>query len=166
MEDVTCQYGNNNVAIQPAGGFAAMLCRRVTSQKAGNDGFNLHNDAGFPCYMRLEDCTGSYNGDEGASPHDGTIMDIIGGTFSNNGSGGVAAIQQALLRIFEGTFDSNAQNATSLVEGGIYFSDDAAGIVQGSTVTNNDGPGLYVENSSLVTVLDLTSSGNTYSDTY
>jgi hypothetical protein len=166
-EDMTVQFCNNNVAIQPSGGFAGMLCRRVVSQKAMNDGFNLHNDDLLPCYMRLEDCEGSYNADEGASPHDSTVMDIIGGTYHHNGSAGVTAIQNALLRIFGASFTDNSQTiGPSLTEGGIYYSDSASGYVVSAVVEDNDGPGIYVAKVGGVDVLSLTSSGNTYSDRY
>lgn len=165
--NVTAEYGNNNFAIQPSGGLSAMLCNGCVSAWAGNDGFNLHNDAGDPSYMRLENCTSKFCGDEGASPHDSTVMEIVGGEYSDNGSAGITAIENATLRVSGGTVVArNTPDVLRPTEGGIAYLDDAAGYVEDVTVEDNNGPGLYVAAVGTVRVTGLTSSGNALPDHY
>lgn len=77
------------------------ICTRVTAQRVGNDGFNLHATAGLTPVMTLNGCNGSYNGDkagtsaQGASNHETTRLIINGGRFDYNVSGGMVVIDSA-----------------------------------------------------------------------
>lgn len=75
----------------------SMQCRECVARYNGNDGYNLHGNASVNNLMVLMDCEGAWNGDEGASPHDDTIMTIQGGRYHHNGSGGVTAVNNAVV---------------------------------------------------------------------
>lgn len=150
-----------------AGNYSEMTCLRCEAENNINDGFGIHADDGDRTVARITDCIGKYNTDEGASPHESTILYINGGTFKDNGSGGVASVGNSTTYIGRGTagdravFDHNAQAAHSTVEGGIYLTGTTSTmIINGATANNNNGPGVYADTLANITILDLTVSGN------
>lgn len=62
--------------------------KNVLAYCAGLDGFN----ASYYGVMRLNDCKGLYNLDDGASAHEYCQIIINGGEFSHNGKGGIAPV--------------------------------------------------------------------------
>lgn len=143
-------------------------CTRCTGLGITNDGFNIHGATGIAGVATLTDCTATECGDEGASPHDDTILHIIGGTYSNNiAGGGVTAVNNAVMHISGGAvFAGNLTGGAKTNQGGISFFDaTCSGSIDGASATDNTGPGVYVAPGAAVTVANLTSSGNTVADT-
>jgi hypothetical protein len=70
-----------------------IIVKNVTAMHAGNDGFNIH---GAWVGIRVENCRGFSNCDEGISAHDDVQMDVVDSEFAWNGStaGGVADVNR------------------------------------------------------------------------
>jgi hypothetical protein len=69
-------------------GTANMTLHRCYGWRANNDGFNVHGSGN----TLLIDCDGSYNDDEGASAHETTYMEIIGGRYRYNVQAGTGNV--------------------------------------------------------------------------
>lgn len=167
MEDCVTQYGESGVATEDAG--TVVVCTRVTSQRNSNDGFNHHNQVGNPPQptMTLNDCVGSYNGDEGASPHENCILTVNIGTFSNNQQGGITGVDDSEMYLDTVLADSNMEGGAIAHYGGINYKNNCGGTCDDCTCSNNDGPGFVADDILLVAVTNLTSGvaqGNTLPD--
>lgn len=70
-----------------------IIVRNVTAMHAANDGFNIHNKW---VGIRIENCRGLCNCDEGISAHDDVQMEVVDSEFAWNGSvaGGVADVNR------------------------------------------------------------------------
>lgn len=133
---------------------------RCYSENNIDDGFGVHGIVGAKSTAYAIDCHGNYNNDEGISPHDDTILYIMGGEYSHNQSGGIASVGNNHTEISGGTiFNDNAKGGISQ-EAGIYLTGNATMIVNGATANNNNGPGVFATNVANITILSLTTSGN------
>lgn len=129
-----------------------------------NDGFNLQGSG----FMALVDCDGSWNVDEGASPHSTSVMAIAGGRYHHNGSAGITAVNQSVLDLlpYQGQpIEVDHNRRLYMASPG---SGDRGGLVALDTVTANvyalhahDNPGPGVSRQSTVTwnVLGTITSG-------
>lgn len=72
-----------------------IVVKNITAMHAGNDGFNIH---GAWVGIRVENCRGYSNCDEGISAHDDVQMDVVDSEFAWNGSvaGGVADVNRCV----------------------------------------------------------------------
>lgn len=131
-------------------------CYNCIANDHTNDGYN-HN-AGI---MNLYNCTAKYNGDEGASPHQASVMNVIGGEYSNNGhlsdGGAMTAANSAELNVDGATLDANIGH-------GALYGASSSGEFVNNTVTNTtlgSGSGKGFECNTTGTV---TLSANTFTD--
>lgn len=94
--------GKNRVILPPKGltsgvtiACSHIIVKNITSMHSGNDGFNIH---GAWVGIRVENCRGFSNCDEGISAHDDVQMDVVDSEFAWNGSiaGGVADVNRCI----------------------------------------------------------------------
>lgn len=161
IQDSVVEYANGNCVGDSAAGIG--ICSNVTARRAVNDGFNVNLGI-----WTLTDCTGEYNDDEGASPHQTSRLTIYGGRYHHNGHGGITAVNSAVLNLYGVTVDYNGATGPSQGErGGINYITTSSGICEDCTCQNNTGEGFNCQSSGDVTVTNLTSGtgeGNTLAD--
>lgn len=142
----------------------------TVARGATNDGFNHHAAAGVPALMELYGCEGAYNGDEGASPHDDTVLVVEGGAYHHNyNGGGITGVDRARMVIRRPAIYRNKLKGAASDQGGVsYYDSTMSGHVEGLIAVGNNGPGLYVKPGAAVTVagevLSGTDNGNNVAD--
>lgn len=161
LQDSTIEYANGNCVGDSAAG--VLICTNVTARRATNDGFNLNLAT-----VILDNCTGEYNDDEGASPHQTANLTIYGGRYHHNGHGGITAVNSAVMNLYGVTVDYNGATGPSQGErGGINYITTSSGVCQNCICQNNTGEGFNRQSSGTVTITNLTSGlaqGNTLAD--
>lgn len=144
--------------------FAATRCDGLGGT---NDGFGLHGIPADPTVTgtaTLTNCTADGCGDEAVSPHEYAVLNIVGGLFRNSAQSGMAAVGSAVCNISGGAiFELNGREAETSY-GGLYYSGGASGVLDGVTLRNNDGPGVWLNTTGTVTLTDYTSTGNGAAD--
>lgn len=182
VEDTLIEFAGASGGVTTSGNNEDTVCTRVQSYRALNDGFNHHLGAGGgAALMTLNDCDGSYNGDQagqssqGASPHETAHLVINGGRFKYNVSG-VGGIQDAVMDLHGDTVHGAIEISNNMRLGntvgtiasqaGLFWNDTMSGTVTGSvTVSNNGGVGVRVNTADAVTGLEnITSTGNALPD--
>jgi len=146
-------------------GTANMTLHRCYGWRANNDGFNVHGSGN----TLLIDCDGSYNDDEGASAHETTYMEIIGGRYRYNVQAGTGNVGTSTAVIGgNALFEYNQRSGTASPEaGGIASFEDCTTIIMSATCANNTGSGVRSTSSVPVQVdglLSGTGQGNTSAD--
>ena len=129
-----------------AGNTDGMDCLLCIGRFSANDGFNHHASAGNRARMRLEDCEGAWNDDEGVSPHDDTLLDLIRGRFHHNGHGGLTSVGNAITTVFGTEFDHNRRldpTTTGWDSGGVAILEQSALI--STDIYSHDHPGAGIE---------------------
>jgi hypothetical protein len=149
---------------------------RVASRGVTNDGFNVHSNTGLTPVAKLYDCSSDGSGDEAASNHEDTVMELYGFVGRNCLGGGAAAINNAVMsfyRSYTWPFEPSLLEANGRVDdlppayplvGGAGWWDNASGVIDGLIVRNNIGPGAFNEGTGTVTEVDLVSEDNTVGD--
>jgi Right handed beta helix region len=152
--DCVAQYGGGNGGwVASNGPYAEMVLTRCTGEGCYNDGFNHHGSVGALNLMTLTDCIGHANKEEGASPHDDTILRVYGGEFSDNGESGIQGVGNAQMYLYDATFRRNAQLIQDATYGGISFFDATmSGEVKRCVMQTNNGPGLWIKSGAAVTL--------------
>ncbi len=146
-----------------SGQWESLDCWRCTGKATVNDGFNIHGVGGAQT-ATLTDCIGNDCGDEGASPHDNTILHLIGGEYRRNGQSGMAAVNNAVCTIQGGDYSNNGRTAPSF--GGVYWTNNASGSLDGGVrLTGNAGRGVWLDaTTGTVALGSYSSSGNGAAD--
>lgn len=141
---------------------ALTLCEGV---RADNDIYNIHGAA----TVTLLNCTGNDADDEIASAHDDTIMTIQGGRYYRAGQGGITSVDNAVQNVYDATVDHNNRNGHITNFGGIsWFDATTSGEGKRNTITDNDGPGIFVRTGAAVTLgtgVDVNTSGVGFGNT-
>lgn len=144
------------------------LFRAWRSEAKGitNDGWNFHGTG----HGELYDCAAPECGDESVSPHDDYVLDLFGFEGADSSGGGMNAVGNAVcnMHISPDTgrrcvFERNGAGHAGLY-GGIGYYDNASGIIDGATTSDNYGPGFQNTGVGVVTKTDLVSSGNALPD--
>lgn len=139
------------VSIPTSGG--RVNCYNCVMQKHDNDGYNIRANR-----MDLINCDGSYNYDEGASPHNSGIMNIIGGRYHHNQHGGLTAIDTSNMNINGVICENNGLDAQAGIEAnGINYANSASGQIIDTISRNNNRSGFYCANTGVVTFNNFTS---------
>ncbi|RYG99535.1 MAG: hypothetical protein EON58_03570 [Alphaproteobacteria bacterium] len=148
--DCTAWYGES--AWRVVGYKSETVLTRCEGGYAENDGFNLHGRKDVKSTMRLVECRGIGNEDEGASPHDDTEMFIEGGLYADNQYSGFASVGNAYAEITGATFRNNHTARKDPTEGGISFKGKSRGKVTGVKMENNVGTAIYSANPATLTI--------------
>lgn len=157
---VDCYAEGTQDGWSTSGQFTSAHLTRCVGLGGTNDGFGVHGTPGVLGTVTLVDCVGNDCGDEGASPHDDTILHIVGGEFRRNGSSGVAAVGNAVCNISGGTL-LEGNGIANPAYGGVYYEGNASGTINGAVMTGNAGPGIWVNGTTgTVTLTAYTSTGN------
>ena len=145
------------------GRFATADLTRCEGKGGINDGFGFHGIPGDPSVVNvvtMTDCEAHGCGDEAISPHEYVVLNIIGGQFDGAQQSGMAAVGYAVCNISGGAvFDNNGKSPDNNY-GGLYYSGNASGTLNGVTLSNNDGPGIWDNTAGTLTLTDYTSTGN------
>lgn len=130
---------------QASQGVTAMYCE---ARYCGNDGFNHHGYLGNPAEMRLIECEGSYNGDEGVSPHDDCVLTLIGGRFHHNAYGGLTSVGNAITEVLGTAFDHNRTRDPDVAgwdSGGVSILEQSRLTSWNMQVHDHPGPGIEID---------------------
>jgi hypothetical protein len=144
-------------------GAKLLTCDTCTAQCNGNDGFNVHGTATPATRAVTRNCLGSYNDDEGSSPHETTVLDDFYSIYEYNLSsdtGGMGAVGSAVMNCYGTISRHNARGLAWAAAGNSGYCHDC-------TCSDNTGPGVYTKAGSSVTFVNLTSgvaAGNGLAD--
>lgn len=130
------------------------------------DGAGASCTAGAPV-MTIRNCTGSRNGDEWASPHQTTVMHVIGGSTSDNVHGALACSDSAVMHVSDFTSIGDYTAAREGGEGVItYIFTTSSGSLSNVTVQESPmAPGFVVRPASAaVPRTGIVSTGNALPD--
>lgn len=154
VENSLLRYGGNGISESAA---SKIVCKNVISQKQTNDGFNCNNGSWI-----LYNCEGSYNLDEGVSPHNSCILNIYNSWFHHNGHGGCTAINSSVMNINNSITEFNGVTGQAGIEAnGINYANTASGAIINTIARNNDRSGFYCTSSGTVTFSNFsTGTGN------
>lgn len=141
--------GNGVDSLGASGGFR---CFRVRAFNCGNDGFGCSGST----VNVLVDCEGSYNGDEGVSPHQNSRLDIVRGRYAHNKQSGMAAVDAAVINVLDVVLDGNHRDGPVSSQGNFTALNTVSGVVSGLVVINDPGPPLYLEPTTSVEITDWT----------
>ena len=83
-----CEFGHTVQSHTSEFTMSDVICTNVIAYCAGLDGFN----ASYYGVMRLNNCKGLYNLDDGASSHEYCQIIVNGGEYAHNGKGGLAPV--------------------------------------------------------------------------
>jgi hypothetical protein len=133
-----------------------------------NDGHNIHGDPGENSIVTCTDVDGSYNDDEGISPHDDTHLVITGSSTiaSYNGHGGATCIGNAVMDVLAGRYHHNMRISIPAGEGAITYIDatNSGQIAAAVEVDHNTGAGIMIKAGATVTLGAYSSHDNGAAD--
>lgn len=158
LQDCLSAYARDS-GFATQGQIEEMIATGSKAYRNGNDGWNHHSTAGA-ALMSLDNCEGSYNNDEGASPHEDSNLVITDSRFDYNGHGGMNAVDTSSAVISDSTFNANFRLTPDFGnEAGIHYAAGTSGSLTNVTVTNTgqSRPGVRTEPGSSVTITNLTS---------
>lgn len=158
VEDCDVEYAGNGVATLLYA--SEVKCYNTRARFVANDGFNHHGELGHQSVMELWNCEGAYNDDEGASPHDDTILRVFGGKYHHNRrGGGITGVDRSRMEIDGAVCHNNRRGApVDVAQGGVAFNAATmSGYVRNVTAVSNNGSGVYVAPGAAVQVDDIVS---------
>lgn len=125
-----------------------------------NDGFNWHGAIGNQGTVKLYNCRGAKNADEGTSAHENVRHTIKGGEYFQNGSGGTTNIDDTVNVIEDALFYENLQNPADLsLDGAVaFFGSTPTATIRNCIIRDNLGSGIKAA-SGITVVVENTQSG-------
>ncbi|RYG48505.1 hypothetical protein EON79_04275 [bacterium] len=160
--DCIAEYGV--CGFRGAGQLSTVNLTNCIARLNTNDGFSMKGYDGIRSVMRLTDCEGYENWEEGASPHNDTTIYADKCAFYDNGESGMMAINRARFEASDSTFTHNHLRRTVPEEGGAAYAESARGKLTDCIFRNNEGAGYYRVARSNVPVSGVVSSGNSLKD--
>lgn len=156
---------SSGVGFGTTGSAGRLECSGCTGRHNGNDGFNIHGNGGAAVIATLVGCDGSYNEDEGSSPHDDTTLVELNCRMHHNAYGGMTAINNAVVHLVDCEMDSGYIGGDrTATEGAVTYNNAASGSMTNVNIHDNDHRGLYLTSGALVTRTNVTSTNNNGSD--
>ncbi|RYG43996.1 hypothetical protein EON79_15855 [bacterium] len=150
-QDCSAWYGESGWRV--VGYESETVLTRCEGGYTENDGFNLHGRKNVKNVMRLLECRGIGNEDEGASPHDDTEMYIEGGLYADNKYSGFCSVGNAYAEITGATFRNNHSAKNDPTEGGISFKGNSRGKVVRVKLEGNVGTPVFSANPNTLTIV-------------
>ena len=151
----------NNTDLNGTGGYSVDDHSSVyfsSNTTTGNGGAGLL--VARSSYARVEGATLTGNAGAGIECRDGSTCHLDGNVvIDNNGGAGLAAVNNSLIRVVASTGPNTVQRNA----GGISFSGNSTVVLtgpNGNFVTDNNGPGIALEQSSNLSVNNSTVSNN------
>lgn len=162
-KNCTAIYSNNTGFGVPVSG-GRLIAYNCLSQRHVNDGFNINANR-----ADLINCDGSYNLDEGASPHNDSILNVIDGRYHHNNRGGLTAVGTSNMNVNGAIIENNGLDAQAGIEAnGFNYANTAIGSLINCIARNNNRSGFYCANSASVSFTNFLSGvaqGNNEADT-
>lgn len=137
-------------------------------QRSGNDGFSAAPPNGQLVNAIAVRGEYSHNNDEGTSFHGDSsayLFDVW--SHHNVNGGGCTPVHQSHVEVYGGVYENNHTAGVAAGEGGLCFLDTSTGVIDGGVaVRGENGPGVYVQSTAIVTRGRFRSYGNTAADSY
>ncbi|RYG39470.1 hypothetical protein EON81_00840 [bacterium] len=160
--DCIAEYGV--CGFRGAGELSILVLQDCVARLNSNDGFSMKGYTGVKSTMRLTGCIGYENWEEGASPHNDTIIYANDCSFHDNGESGMMAINRSRFEATNTTFVHNHLRRTEPLEGGAAYWEESKGSLTNCTFRNNMGAGYYRSTVKNIVISGALSEGNAFRD--
>lgn len=157
-------FGNGFATQGQAVGSKIFKCTNCMARCNSDDGYNVHGNPGQAVRMDITNCIADWILDNGASNHDDTIMNLIGGELRHCGNSGVYSINNATFTLNGTRVHHNA--AGTGIAAVSWHDPTMKGSLINCEVDNNTCPGVHAAPGAAVTIIGLNSHNNVGNDTY